>query len=113
MKLYAVIDTNVIVSALLTKNSQSPTRVILDSVFTDKVTPLLNPEILAEYKRKGISKYNLIKGMLSFGVPFLIKELLARKKRAKADGIKCIKAAESIGLVMSGGTVEFPSFDKK
>ena len=70
-------------------------------------------EILAEYKRKGISKYNLIKGMLSFGVPFLIKELLARKKRAKADGIKCIKAAESIGLVMSGGTVEFPSFDKK
>ena len=50
MKLYAVIDTNVIVSALLTKNSQSPTRVILDSVFTDKVTPLLNPEILAEYK---------------------------------------------------------------
>ena len=70
-------------------------------------------EILAEYKRKGISKTDLIKGMLSFGVLFLIKELLARKKRARADGIKCIKAAESIGLVMSGGTLEFPSFEKK
>ena len=70
-------------------------------------------EILAEYKRKGISKTDLIKGMLSFGVRFLIKELLARKKRARADGIKCIKAAESMGLEMSGGTLEFPSFEKK
>ena len=69
-------------------------------------------EILAEYKRKGISKPNLIKGMLSFGVPFLMKEILARKKRARADGIKCIKAAQSIGLVMSGGSLEFPSFEK-
>ena len=70
-------------------------------------------EILAEYKRSGIGKADLIKGMLSFGVPFLLKELSARKKRARADGIKCIKAAESIGLVMSGGTLEFPSFEKK
>ena len=51
--------------------------------------------------------------MLNFGVLFLIKELFARKKRAKADGVKCIKAAESIGLVMSGGTLEFPSFKKQ
>ena len=70
-------------------------------------------EILAEYKRSGIGKADLIKGMLSFGVPFLLKELSARKKRARADGIKCIKAAESIGLVMSGGTLDFPSFEKK
>ncbi|MBQ2237331.1 MAG: glycosyltransferase [Clostridia bacterium] len=70
-------------------------------------------EILAEYKRKGISKSNLIKGMMSFGIPFIIKELYARKKRARADGIKCIKAAESIGLEMSGGTLEFPHFKKK
>ena len=70
-------------------------------------------EILAEYKRKGISKADLIKGMMSFGIPFIIKELYARKKRARADGIKCIKAAESIGLGMSGGTLEFPYFKKK
>ena len=67
-------------------------------------------EILAEYKRTGISKISLIKGMLSFGIPFLLKELLSRKKRARADGLKCIKAAESIGLEMSGGTLEFPTF---
>lgn len=70
-------------------------------------------EILAEYKRKGISKSDLIKGMLNFGIPFLIKELAARKKRARADGIKCIKAANVIGLELSGGTPEFPFFKKK
>ena len=50
MKLYAVVDTNVIVSGLLTKNNESPTRVILDSVFADKIIPLLNSEIMMEYK---------------------------------------------------------------
>lgn len=70
-------------------------------------------EILAEYKRNGISKPNLLKAMLSFGAPFLLKELRARKKRAMADGIKCIKSAEGIGLEMSGGTLEFPIFKKR
>ena len=69
-------------------------------------------EILAEYKRKGISKPDLIKGMLQFSIPFLIKELNLRKKRAKSDGYKCIEAARSIGLEVSGGPIEFPSFKK-
>ncbi len=49
MTLHAVIDTNVIVSGLLTKNNESPTRVILDNVFSDKIIPLLNSEIMMEY----------------------------------------------------------------
>ena len=36
-------------------------------------------EILAEYKRKGISKTELIKAMLLFGIPFLIAEIPGRK----------------------------------
>ena len=70
-------------------------------------------EILAEYKRTGISKSDLIKGMLSFGFAFLIKEIPARKKRARADGLKCIEAAKDIGLFMSDGTLEFPIFEKR
>ena len=70
-------------------------------------------EILAEYKRKGISKLHLIKGMLSFGIAFLLKEIPARKKRARIDGLKCIKAAESIGLKQTGGTLEFPTFSMR
>jgi len=69
-------------------------------------------EILAEYKRKGIPKAELLKAMLSFGVLFLIKELPERKKRARADGIRCINAAKSVGLEWSGGTLEFPTFKK-
>ena len=69
-------------------------------------------EILAEYKRKGISKSELIKAMLLFGIPYLAKEIYARKKRARIDGLKCIESAEKIGLKKSGGTLEFPTFSK-
>ena len=70
-------------------------------------------EILAEYKRKGVSKTALIKTMLSFGLPFLAKELPARKKRAAEDGLRCIEAAKTIGLEHTAGTLEFPIFSKR
>ena len=69
-------------------------------------------EILAEYKRKGILKSELLKAMLIFGIPFLVKEITGRKKRARKDGLNCIKSAEKIGLKFSGGTLEFPIFSK-
>ena len=46
--LYAVIDTNVLVSALLNINS-NPGKVLL-SVFNGETRPLLNEEIIAEYQ---------------------------------------------------------------
>lgn len=70
-------------------------------------------EILAEYKRKGISKSEILKAMLTFGIPFLVKEIPARKKRAVLDGRKCIECAEKIGLKQSGGSPEFPIFSQK
>ena len=69
-------------------------------------------EILAEHKRKGMSKLDLIKAMLSFGILFLAKELPARKKRAKRDGISCIEAARKIGYRHTAGSLEFPIFSK-
>ena len=59
-------------------------------------------EILAEYKRKGITKTKLIKAMLLFGIAYLLKEIPGRKKRAHIDGIKCIESAKKIGLKHSG-----------
>ena len=70
-------------------------------------------EILAEYKRRGLSKSDLVKAMCSFGIGFLAKEIPARKKRAREDGLKCIEAASKIGLEQSGGTLEFPTFKKR
>ena len=70
-------------------------------------------EILAEYKRKGISKASIVRAMLAFGLPFLLKEIPARKKRAVLDGQKCIDSAAKIGLIQSGGSPEFPIFSQK
>lgn len=48
MKYYAVIDTNVIVSAFLKRNSVPDT--LLDLALSGVIVPLLNDEIAAEYK---------------------------------------------------------------
>lgn len=48
--MYAVIDTNVFVSALITKNPESPTRLVYDFIDSGEIIPLYNDEIIAEYK---------------------------------------------------------------
>lgn len=48
-KFYAVLDTNVLVSALYTGNTSSNPRQILDLTLGGVITPLLNLEISAEY----------------------------------------------------------------
>ncbi len=49
MEYYAVIDTNVLLSALLSKNENSATVKVLDAVFEGKIIPLYHEDILAEY----------------------------------------------------------------
>ncbi len=69
-------------------------------------------EILAEYKRCGVSKADVVKAMLTFNPCFLIKEMLRRKKAAQKDIEKCMKVATDIGLKHTLGTKEFPIFEK-
>lgn len=47
---YAVIDTNVIVAAMMTRNGDSATLKVLQAIEDGLVTPLCSPEILAEYR---------------------------------------------------------------
>lgn len=49
MEYYAVIDTNVLLSALLSKNEDSATVKVLDAVFEGKIIPLYHQDILVEY----------------------------------------------------------------
>lgn len=49
MKVCAVLDTNVVLSALITKNEAAATVKVLDAVFSGVVTPLYHPDILREY----------------------------------------------------------------
>ncbi len=49
MKIYAVIDTNVIISALLSRHQDSATVKILDYLYDRTIVPVYNDEILNEY----------------------------------------------------------------
>ncbi len=49
MSILAVIDTNVIVSALISKHADSATVMILDSIFRGLITPIYNDDIINEY----------------------------------------------------------------
>ena len=69
-------------------------------------------EILAEYKRCGISKMDVLKAMSSFPCCFLVKDLIRRKNAAKKDIKKCIKIANDLGLKQTSGTRQFPIFEK-
>ena len=49
MKFYAVIDTNVFVSALLAKHEDSPTVTVVEKLFDSTVVPVFSKAILEEY----------------------------------------------------------------
>lgn len=49
MKLCAVIDTNVFISALITKNQNSATVKVMKAVLDGTITPLYHKDIIAEY----------------------------------------------------------------
>ena len=50
IKIYAVIDTNVIVSALFSISGQSNPATVIRKVIDGTITPIYNEDILAEYK---------------------------------------------------------------
>ena len=49
MNYLVVIDTNVLISALLSKHSDAATVQVLNAVFDGKIIPVFNEEILSEY----------------------------------------------------------------
>ena len=49
-QILAVIDTNVIVSALLNHDGESNPSIVLTNVISGSITPLYNEEILSEYR---------------------------------------------------------------
>ena len=77
--IYAVIDTNVIVSALITKNSEAATIHVIRAVLNGQVVPVYNKAILREYeevlKRK---KFHLdesvVDSVISYFMAFGVEE---------------------------------------
>jgi hypothetical protein len=82
-----------------------------DKVSSDDINYALF-EILAEYKRCGVSKADVLKAMLKFNPVFTLREMLRRKQTAKKDIEKCVKVAASLKLRQVSGTKTFPIFEK-
>lgn len=49
MRCYAVFDTNVLISSLLTKRTDTATAKVVDAISSGDIIPLYNQEILSEY----------------------------------------------------------------
>lgn len=47
--IYAVIDTNILVSSLITKNPNSPTVGVVEKLVEGKIVPVYNDDIFKEY----------------------------------------------------------------
>lgn len=47
--IYAILDTNILVSALLTKHSDASTVKVFQNTLTGKITPIYNDIIIGEY----------------------------------------------------------------
>ena len=67
--IYAVIDTNVLISAFFTSNDESPTVKIIDHIISENITPVYSDEILSEYlnvlSRK---KFNFSPSEISYAI---------------------------------------------
>ena len=48
--IYAVIDTNVFVAALLTKHREGATAKVVEAIVAGRITAVKSPEIMAEYR---------------------------------------------------------------
>ena len=61
MKFYAVFDTNVLVSAMITHNATASTVKVIEAIVLEKITPLYNEEIVIEYDNVlHMEKFNLL-----------------------------------------------------
>lgn len=78
MSYYAVFDTNVLVSSMLTKRNDTATALVIDSIYSGDIIPLYCNEILREYeevlRRKKFpfteeSIQNILKMIRDFGLP--------------------------------------------
>ena len=74
MKVYTVIDTNVLVSALLAKHADSAPVQVLDRLFSGDIIPMYNDEIIAEYNEVlRRSKFRFPENAIAFAVDALIE----------------------------------------
>lgn len=118
MELYAVIDTNVIVSALITKRADSPTRLVLDYLFTGEIIPVYNDEIINEYQNVlSRPKFKLSKDLIATvievikGIGLSIERKLCNEDMPDPKDIVFyeVALAKESSYLVTGNIKHFPS----
>jgi putative PIN family toxin of toxin-antitoxin system len=119
MTCYAVIDTNVLVSALLSSHDDTATVLVVGKLFSGEVIPLFNDEIIKEYnevlrrKKFHFSEYEistLLKAIEKYGepvVPASTGELLPDMKDLPFYEVVMEKQEDDAYLV-TGNMKHFP-----
>lgn len=86
-KIYAVIDTNVIVSALISKSLESNPLKVFRAIFQNRIVPLYNDEIMDEYRTVlSMPKFRLDKSMIETVLKAVAVDGL-RMDRTPADDV--------------------------
>lgn len=101
-----VVDTNVIVSALITNQPQSPTCLMLDGMLAGRFTFLLSTELLSEYRRvllrpkiqklHGLNEDEVDAILIEIVVNGVMRETLKVSRRAPGKGDDHLWALVSI-----------------
>ncbi|MCH5239235.1 MAG: putative toxin-antitoxin system toxin component, PIN family [Muribaculaceae bacterium] len=87
-KIYAVIDTNVIVSAFYSKDGLSNPAVVINNVLSNNIIPLYNDEIIIEYEEVLLrSKFNFPPEVISKFISNIkmLGKSVTRKKSLEED----------------------------
>lgn len=118
--IYAVIDTNVIVSSLLTKKIDSPTVKIVQSVFSGKIKPIVSKEILEEYTEVlSRNKFNFSVNIVNDTISAFSKNALHISPRASGTKLidnddvpfydAAIASQKRNAFLVTGNTKHFPN----
>lgn len=117
-KIFAVIDTNVIVSALLSSNLESNPVKIFRAIVQERIVPLYNDEILEEY-RSVLSrpKFHLDRSLIETVIKAIIADGLSMDRTSATDidfpdpkGIVFYEIAlsDENSFLVTGNTRHFP-----
>jgi len=102
MSCHAVIDTNVLVSALLAKHEDSATVLVVDGIFSGEVIPVLSKQIFDEYhevlRRK---KFNFPENQIEILLRTILKCGVVVEPTASGEIIPDIKDLPFYEVVMS------------
>ena len=87
VKIYAVIDTNVVVSSLFSLDGKSSPAIVINAILQGAITPLYNDEILAEYVNVLTRPKFPFTNLMVNSVLSTIREYGINTQKADIDGI--------------------------